>query len=165
MKKLSFVLAVIALISYYSCAKSTPNYPSCTNAPVTADSATLIHFANDSIHFYPDSIPLSYDSSGLYYHIVDSGSSVKPVFSSTVTVSYIAKLMNNQIFDSASNTNLNGTGLYNLILGWRLGLPKIGIGGRIQLFIPSALAWGCTGYGPVPADAPVYFDVTLLGVY
>jgi FKBP-type peptidyl-prolyl cis-trans isomerase FkpA len=43
-------------------------------------------------------------------------------------------------------------------------LPKIGVGGRIKMLIPSALAWGCTGYGPVPGNAPVYFDVTLLQV-
>jgi FKBP-type peptidyl-prolyl cis-trans isomerase FkpA len=72
--------------------------------------------------------------------------------------------MDNKVFDSASNTNLNGAGLYLTIPGWQIGLPKIGVGGHIELFIPSALAWGCTGYGPVPANAPVYFDVKLLQV-
>ena len=158
MKKLFlFVLSGIVVFSYFSCQKNTPDNPVCTNKPVTADSAALIKFAGDSI-------PLSHDSSGLYYHIIDSGNSNKPVFSSNLTVNYTARLMDNKIFDSASNSNLNGAGLYLLIPGWQIGLPKIGAGGRIQLFIPSALAWGCTGYGPVPADAPVYFDVKLLQV-
>jgi FKBP-type peptidyl-prolyl cis-trans isomerase len=54
--------------------------------------------------------------------------------------------------------------LNQLIAGWQIGLPKIGVGGRIQLFIPSAYAWGCTGYGAIPADAPVFFDIELLAV-
>ena len=56
----------------------------------------------------------------------------------------------NTTFDSANNSNLNGCPTYNLLLGWQIGLPKIGVGGHIQLFIPSALAWGCTGMnGPL----------------
>jgi FKBP-type peptidyl-prolyl cis-trans isomerase FkpA len=156
-KLLLFVLAGTAVFCYFSCAKASPDNPPCTSNPVTADSAALIKFAGDSI-------ALTKDSTGLYYHIIDSGSALKPIFSSNITVNYVGRLMNNIIFDSASNTNLNGAGLYNLIPGWQIGLPKIGKGGRIQLFIPSALAWGCTGYGPVPANAPVYFDVTLLQV-
>src|SRR6185369_17963899 len=99
---------------------------------------------------------------GIFYKILDSGDqNLKPVFSTNIKVNYVGRLMNGVIFDSASNTNLNGTPLYGLIYGWQYGLPKIGKGGHIQLLIPSALAWGCTGYGQVPADAPVYFDVEL----
>jgi FKBP-type peptidyl-prolyl cis-trans isomerase FkpA len=156
-KLLLFVLSGIVVFSYFSCGKNSPDNPACTNNPVAADSAALIKFSGDSI-------PLTKDSTGLYYHIIDSGSDLKPVFSSNITVNYVGRLMTNVVFDSASNTNLNGAGLYNLIPGWQIGMPKIGKGGRIQLFIPSALAWGCTGYGPVPANAPVYFDVTLLQV-
>lgn len=158
MKKLYFVLVVSLLIGFFGCGKTVPDNPACMASPVTADSAALIKFAGDSIK-------LTWDSSGLYYHIVDSGTGVKPVFSSTITVNYVGRLMSNAIFDSASNTNLQGAALYNLILGWRIGMPKVATGGRIQLFIPSALAWGCTGYGPVPANAPVFFDIKLLSVY
>jgi FKBP-type peptidyl-prolyl cis-trans isomerase FkpA len=158
MKKLYFVIAFSILIGFFGCEKAVPDNPACMASPVTADSAALIKFAGDSIK-------LTWDSSGLYYHIVDSGSGVKPVFSSTITVNYVGRLMSNAIFDSASNTNLQGAALYNLILGWRIGMPKVATGGRIQLFIPSALAWGCTGYGPVPANAPVFFDIKLLSVY
>jgi FKBP-type peptidyl-prolyl cis-trans isomerase FkpA len=158
MKKPFLVFVIIfSVIFYYSCTKSTPDTSGCTPVPVTTDSAALIRFAGDTI-------PLTWDSSGLYYHIVDSGNSLHPVNSSTITVNYVGRLMDNTIFDSASNTNLQGHGLYDLILGWRFGLPKIGVGGRILLFIPSAFAWGCTGYGPVGPNQPVFFDVKLLAV-
>jgi FKBP-type peptidyl-prolyl cis-trans isomerase FkpA len=158
MKKLFlFILSAITVICYLSCAKSSPNVPACVNKLPSDDSAALVNFAGDSI-------PLTHDSSGLFYHIIDSGNANKPVFSSNITVNYVGRLMTNKVFDSASNTNLNGAGLYLLIPGWQIGMPKIGVGGHIQLFIPSALAWGCTGYGPVPGNAPVYFDVKLLQV-
>jgi FKBP-type peptidyl-prolyl cis-trans isomerase FkpA len=158
MKKLCFVFFVAGFISLFGCGKSQPDNPACSNNSPFADSITLLKYAADS------SIKASMDSSGLFYQIIDSGTGNKPAFSSHLTVNYIGRLMSGAIFDSASNTNLNGAGLYNLITGWRIGLLKIGAGGRIKLLIPSALAWGCTGYGPVPANAPVYFDVKLLQV-
>jgi FKBP-type peptidyl-prolyl cis-trans isomerase FkpA len=72
--------------------------------------------------------------------------------------------MSGVIFDSASNSNLNGAGLYRLITGWQIGMEKIGVGGHIIMLVPSDFAYGCTGYGPVPANAPLYFDVRLLQV-
>jgi FKBP-type peptidyl-prolyl cis-trans isomerase FkpA len=158
MKKLVFVFAVTTMISFMGCGKASPDNFACTNEPVSADSAELIKYAGDSIK-------LTHDSSGLYYHIVDSGAVPKPILSSYVVVNYIGRLASNgAIFDSASNTNLNNNAVDNLILGWRIGLPKIGTGGRIQLFVPSALAWGCTGYGPVGPNTAVFFDITLLSV-
>ena len=158
MKKLLFVFVFAGLISFFGCGKTVPDNPACTSKPVSADSAKLLKYAADS------SIAVTRDSTGMYYQIIDSGNNNKPIFSSNMYVNYTGRLMNGAIFDSASNTNLNGFGLYKLIIGWRIGLPKIGVGGRIKMLLPSAYAWGCTGYGPVPADAPVFFDVELLSV-
>jgi len=158
MKKLFYLLVVVGLICFFGCGKTVPDNPACTNRTPIQDSSLLLKFAaTDSMH-------ATMDSSGLFYQIIDSGSSVKPVYTSSITVTYIGKLMSGTIFDSASNTNLKGAQLYNLIPGWQIGLPKIGVGGHIKLLIPSAYGWGCTGYGPVPPNAPVYFDVKLLAV-
>lgn len=157
-KKWFFIVVVVGLIGFFGCGKTGPDTPACTNKSPSADSDSLLTYAADS------SIHVTWDSSGLYYQIIDTGNSNKPVFSSNITVNYIGRLMSGVIFDSASNSNLYGAALYKLIAGWQIGLPKIGVGGRIKLLIPSALAWGCTGYGPVPAYACVYFDVTLLQV-
>lgn len=151
------VLTVLAIVTYYGCSKSLPDNPACTNALPYSDSTVLKDFAGDSI-------PLTMDSTGLIYNIIDSGSSVKPGPTALMTVTYVGRTMDNHIFDSASNTNLRNTPLNYLILGWRLGLPKIGVGGHIQLFIPSAYAWGCTGYSGIAPNAPVFFDVTLISL-
>jgi FKBP-type peptidyl-prolyl cis-trans isomerase FkpA len=158
MKKLYFVFVVSGLIGFFGCGKQVSDNPGCTNMNPFSDSAALLKFADDSIK------PIM-DSSGMFYQIVDPGSGAKPSAYSRITVSYVGRLLNSAIFDSATNINLNGMPLDSLIIGWRLGMPKIGAGGRIKLLIPSAYAWGCTGYGPVPPNAPVYFDIRLLSVY
>ncbi len=166
MKKLIvLILSAIGIFGYLSCSKTAPvpTTPPCTPKAVSSDSAALISFAGDSI-------ALTRDSTGLYYHIIDSGNSKKPTTNSLLYVTYTARLMDNFAFDSASNSYLMGAPLSQLIAGWQIGMPKIGVGGHIQLFIPSALAWGCNGLVTsgglivVPPDAPVYFDVQLLDV-
>jgi FKBP-type peptidyl-prolyl cis-trans isomerase FkpA len=160
-KSFLFVLFCIAIISYFACSKSvTPQQPACTNVDPNDDSAALVKYAA------ADSVIPTRDSTGLYYHIIDSGSSAKPTLASNLMVTYTARFIpSNVLFDSANNSNLNGAQLGTLIYGWQFGLPKIGVGGHIQLFIPSALGWGCTGYGTIPPNAPVFFDIKLISVY
>jgi FKBP-type peptidyl-prolyl cis-trans isomerase FkpA len=158
MKKLFFVFVVVGIVVFFGCNKSLPDTPACTNLSPFADSAALLKYAYDS------SLHVTRDSTGLYYQILDSGNSTRPIFSSNITVNYVGRLMSGVIFDSASNSNLNGAGLYRLITGWQIGMEKIGVGGHIIMLVPSDFAYGCTGYGPVPANAPLYFDVRLLQV-
>jgi FKBP-type peptidyl-prolyl cis-trans isomerase FkpA len=156
-KKLFFVFVVAGIVIFFGCNKNLPDVKACTPLPPSADSAVLLKYAYDS------SIKVTQDS-GMYYQIIDSGNSNRPVYSSNITVNYVGRLMSGTIFDSATNSNLNGTRLYGLIEGWRIGLPKIGVGGHILLLIPSGYGYGCTGYGPVPGNAPLYFDISLLQV-
>ena len=159
MKKLIFAAVCVITIGYFiSCSKTTTGYISCSGVEPAQDSSALLHFAADSIAVTPD-------TSGIYYQILDSGAGVSPVGSSGLTVTYFGRLMDNTIFDSASNSNLGGLLLNQLIPGWQIGLPKIKKGGHIKLLIPSALAWGCQGSGTaIPPNAPVYFDIYLFDV-
>jgi FKBP-type peptidyl-prolyl cis-trans isomerase FkpA len=157
MKKLFFVFVVVGIIIFFGCNKNVPDVTACNPLPPSADSAVLLKYAMDS------SIHVTQDS-GMYYQIIDSGNSNKPIFSSFVTVNYVGRLMSGFLFDSATNSNLNNTRLYGLLKGWQIGLPKIGVGGHILLLIPSAYGYGCTGFLSVPANAPLYFDVRLLQV-
>jgi len=158
MKKMVFVFVVAGIVVFFACNKNLPDTTACTNLSPYADSTALLKYAHDS------SIQVTRDSSGLYYQILDSGNSVRPVYSSNFVVNYVGRLMSGVVFDSASNSNLNGARLSGLITGWQIGLTKIGVGGHILMLIPSAYGYGCTGYGPVPGNAPLYFDVRLLQV-
>ncbi len=97
------------------------------------------------------------DPSGVLYQIITAGNNNKPKLTSTITVTYTGKLMNDKTFD-------NGTITYplnNLIPGWQIALPFIGEGGQIKILIPSSLGYGSSGSGEIPGNSPLYFDVSL----
>lgn len=96
--------------------------------------------------------------SGLFYVIQENGNDRHPQLSSTITVSYTGKLLNGTRFDQGEfYTNT----LNKLIAGWQQGIPLIGEGGKIQLYIPSSLGYGGQSAGAIPANSVLIFDITL----
>ena len=100
------------------------------------------------------------DPSGVLYQIITAGNVNKPRLTSSITVTYTGKLMNDNTFDSGTITYP----LNNLIPGWQIALPFIGEGGQIKILIPSSLGYGSSGSGSIPGNSPLYFDVSLLKV-
>jgi FKBP-type peptidyl-prolyl cis-trans isomerase FklB len=100
--------------------------------------------------------------SGLQYKIVEPGSGKNPGPTDTVTVNYRGTLINGNEFDSSYDKGkpvsfpLNG-----VIKGWTEGLQLVKEGGKIQLVIPSGLAYG--DRGPL-ANQTLVFDVELIAV-
>lgn len=100
--------------------------------------------------------------SGMYYQILDPGTGVTPMANSTVTATYVGKLLNGAVFDSrTASFPLSG-----VIEGWQLGIPLIKKGGKIKLIIPSSYAYGCNGSpsANIPPNAVLFFDITLVDV-
>jgi FKBP-type peptidyl-prolyl cis-trans isomerase len=89
-------------------------------------------------------------ASGLFYVIKESGNERHPSTTSTITVSYAGRLLNNQPFDQSSFFT---SPLKNLIVGWQQGLPLSGEGGNITLYIPSSLGYGDLATGNIPANS------------
>lgn len=85
----------------------------------------------------------------------------------TVSVHYIGTLPNGQEFD---NSNKRGEpfaftlGEGRVIKGWEDGVVGMKVGGKRILVIPSDLAYGDQGYGPIPGGATLVFSIELLGV-
>jgi len=102
--------------------------------------------------------------SGMYYNIVEPGSSAKPSASSGVKVYYQGRFLDGTVFDEAPNTGAPATFLLSqLIPGWQIGIPLIGKGGKITLYLPSGLGYGTRGSGEdVPPNTVLIFDIELV---
>jgi len=104
--------------------------------------------------------------SGLQYKVITEGTGKAPAATDTVLVHYRGTTIDGVEFDSSYKRNepisfpLNG-----VIPGWTEGVQLMKEGGKIQLFIPSDLAYGSRGAGGViPPDSTLIFDIELLKV-
>ena len=153
MKKIFFAFSVlIVLYTVYACNTTT----ACKDKTVQSEQATIINYAATQ------GISATAHSSGLYYQITNPGSGATPISTSTVFIKYTGKLMDGTVFDSRT-TAIPGK-LNEMIQGFQIGLPLIQKGGTIKLIIPSSLGYGCNGFGAVPGNSILYFEVELTDV-
>jgi FKBP-type peptidyl-prolyl cis-trans isomerase FkpA len=155
MKKVLTLALLPAL--FYGCLKSETSTPPCTDVPPTSEEPQIIAYC------HTNNITYEKDSSGIFYQILDPGTSPSPTLSSKVSVIYVAKDLNGTLLSQTTNpiTDLLNT----KIAGWQIGLQLIGKGGHIKMVVPSSLCYGCNGVpGSVPANTIIYFDLTLTDV-
>jgi peptidylprolyl isomerase len=86
----------------------------------------------------------------------------------TVTVNYVGVLFKGgKEFDASWKRNEPfsfALGKGQVIAGWDQGVPGMKVGGRRELVIPAALAYGAKGSGStIPPNAPLVFVIDLLG--
>jgi FKBP-type peptidyl-prolyl cis-trans isomerase FkpA len=129
----------------------------CTDKTVQSEQATIVNYAA------ANGISATAHSTGLYYQITNPGSGPSPTLSSKVFIKYTGKLLNGTIFDDQSAAPVS-YGLNGMILGFQIGLPLIQKGGSIKLIVPSSLGYGCNGFGSVPGNSILYFEVELTDV-
>ena len=108
-------------------------------------------------------------ASGLYFvPLTTEPNAVQAVKGKTVSVIYTGQFMNGTVFDASSKNGntpfsfLLGNG--NVIKGWDEGIALMRKGEKALLLIPSALAYGPTGRGTIPANTVLRFQVELVDV-
>ena len=103
--------------------------------------------------------------SGLQYIIREPGNDVKPGLQDTVYVSYKGTLPDGSVFDETpEGADPVSFTLQQVIAGWGEGLQLIGEGGKINLVIPSKLAYGSNGNAGIEPNTPLTFEVEMTEV-
>ncbi len=101
-------------------------------------------------------------SSGLQYKVLAEGKGRTPTASDSVTVHYRGTLVDGTEFDSSYKRGEPATFPVNgVIAGWTEALQLMKEGGKVQLAIPPALAYGDRGQ---LAGQTLLFDVELISV-
>ncbi|MBE0651742.1 MAG: FKBP-type peptidyl-prolyl cis-trans isomerase [Bacteroidales bacterium] len=142
------VLLLVAFLALPSCSKNA------SDKQATIDHQKIVDYVTTN------NLQGQYTSDGMFYEILNSGSSHHPTISSTVTVNYKGYLLDGTIFDQATGSTF---GLSQVIKGWQEGVPLIGTGGQILLIIPSGLAYGGSQSGSIPGNSVLAFNITLVG--
>ena len=107
-------------------------------------------------------------ASGLEYWDIKVGTGAVAQVGQHVKVDYTGWLTNGKKFDSSVGTGkpfdfMLGAG--QVIKGWDEGIAGMKVGGKRQLHIPPALAYGPAGYTTlIPPNSTLIFDVRLVEV-
>jgi FKBP-type peptidyl-prolyl cis-trans isomerase FkpA len=160
-KILSLSLLTVSLC-FFSCFKKD------TGCSYQNDTTVAPSTETQAVKNYLDSIgaTATLHSGGFYYNIISWGSGTLPGVCSSVTVSYVGKLINGSVFDQQTDALFT---LGGLIPGWKQGLPLISKGGEIKLYIPPSLGYGSVpqydnGVVVIPANSILIFDINLVNV-
>ena len=105
---------------------------------------------------------------GLRYKVLKSGAATgaHPRRSDEIVVRYEGRLTNGKVFDSSAGDK-SGTATFplgKLIPGWVAALQLMRPGDEWLIHIPSYLAYGEKGVGPIPAKADLVFKVELVSI-
>lgn len=155
MRKLTLVV-IVCVVALISCLKDSDK-PNCSPVTIAAPTSEV-----DSLRTYlsENSIDAQEDSRGFFYQITTAGDT-KPTVCSAVSVSYVGTFLNGTQFDASANASFY---LSNLIIGWQEGIPLIGAGGSITLYLPPSLAYGASDYGTIPGGSYLKFVIQLVAV-
>ncbi|MGM9853225.1 MAG: FKBP-type peptidyl-prolyl cis-trans isomerase [Muribaculaceae bacterium] len=103
--------------------------------------------------------------SGLQYEVIAEGKGERPTATDQVEVHYTGKLLDGTVFDSSVERGEPITfPVSGVIPGWVEALQMMNEGSKWRLFIPSNLAYGAQGAGPIGPHQTLIFDVELLKV-
>ena len=117
------------------------------------------------------------NAKGLYVIVNKKGNGATVAPGREVTISYTGRLLDGTMFDSSNEADCKASGLQchepltyvvgkmGLIAGWDEGIMGQPEGSKLQLIIPSAMAYGSQGAGQmIPPSAPLVFDIDILSV-
>ncbi len=117
------------------------------------------------------STPVSPDQNNVPFSITELtvGSGAEAVVGSTASINYDLWLYNDSAADKKGTAIGPGSfsflvGLGQVISGFDQGVAGMKVGGVRRVIVPPSMAYGAIGNGPIPPNAALVFEITLLGV-
>lgn len=164
-----FLILLSLTLTVTACKKKTSgcdSTPGTTVASAAEELAVTNYLAANNI---TNAVEL--EGSGMYYVIETPGTTKPTSQCSYVTVKYTGSLPNGTVFDQTTGTSTLTYQLGNFIEGWKRGLPLIGTGGKIKLYIPASLGYGAsgsynsnTGVYTIPPNSMLIFSIEMTAV-
>lgn len=105
--------------------------------------------------------------SGLMYVVLKEGKGFKPERGDKISVHYTGMLLDGKKFDSSVERGQPlefQIGIGKVIPGWDQALLDMKKGEKRILIIPSNLAYGKRGIGPIPPNSTLVFEVELIDI-
>ena len=103
--------------------------------------------------------------SGLQYEVITKGEGAIPTLESTVEVHYVGTLLDGTEFDSSrkrGQTTKFPVG--GVIKGWTEALQLMPVGSTYKIVVPSDIAYGAQGGGPIPPNSTLIFEIELVSI-
>jgi FKBP-type peptidyl-prolyl cis-trans isomerase len=102
----------------------------------------------------------------MQYKVLTEGTGAIPKSNDMVTVNYRGTLINGKEFDnSAKRGQPFKTPVNRVVRGWTEALQMMKTGSKWEIYLPSGLAYGESGYGPtIEPGSALIFEMELTGV-
>ncbi len=103
--------------------------------------------------------------SGLQYEVIEEGTGDIPTASDRVLTHYHGTHIDGRVFDSSVERGEPiDFGVQEVIRGWTEALQLMKTGAKWKLYIPSDLAYGAYGGGPIGPNEVLVFDIELISI-
>lgn len=165
MMKTFLMIALPAVLLLSACEEQqNPFLPDPVEDRLEEDIATI------EAYLAENNITAERHETGLFYRIMDEGEgSAMPTPNSEVLVHYKGYLLEDGSvfdetdgFDEEEERDAQLFSLSGTIDGWRIGMTLIKKGGKIQLFVPSNLAYKNIERPGIPPYSILIFDIELV---
>ena len=155
------VIAFIALLAFSS---SCLKMPEESNIPTSQEESALLKSYLGNLVSKGYNVDTT--SMGVYYVVLDKGEGVKANPGDTLTVGYAGYYVNGYMFDSSTLTSEDGKWTFILgnppmIKGWEDGMKVMNKNAKVQIIVPSDLAYGSTGIGNIGPYQTLVFVVKM----
>lgn len=155
MKRLMVVGALALLWSTSACAQSDPS----------RDPDWGLRQAKALTSLQPSQGWQTADGGVRWRRVKGNGSGQHPTVADTVTLHYAGTLTNGTEFDSSYKRGEPATfPLSELIEGWQIAVPLMGVGDVFEIAVPAEAGYGPITRGDIPGGATLFFKIELLGI-